>query len=261
MSKKIKKDLKKKILEFISAWNEVVELKIFERDADTEERRKKIQESNLARIKTSEEDMFTYIYNWLEISEADSDDPIKPHRAKSRRRSEESRKMRTNEYPIAADIVDYFCDYPSGNYGYEDLKSIENSVGRALSELHDDKKLEKCGSMYYPIAKDGEKQMQATDLDGYSNLKKDCFFSVSKSTYIIYFDSNDLTREISFFEKFYGEDCFDIFAHKHRLIILFKGTNEKCKQLGIRLRRTVKSAYARQEEKRRNAEKRLGIAK
>ena len=249
-----KRNLKKQILEFVKVWNEVVELKIFERSEDNEEKRNKLQEKNSERAKKASENMFSYIYNWLEFTDDDGDELIKPHRAKSRGRVKESHKMRKNEYPIAADIVDYFCDYPTGEYNKEDEKSIENSVGRALEELVEDKLLEKCDKMYYPIAKDGEKQMQSTYLDGFSNLNKNCFFSVSKSTYIIYFNALDLSREKEFFKNFYGEDCFDIFIHEHRLVILFKGNNEKCKRLGIRLRRTVRGAFARQEEHRKMAE-------
>ena len=250
---KSKKNFKKEIVKFVNAWSEVLELKNFEHMEESEDKKIKMQERNKDNMGKNPNPMYAYIYNWLELSD-DIEEVLKPHRAKKRYNNEESRKLRENDHPIAADIVDYFCDYPTGKFDLNE-KSIDGAVRRALSELVQDELVVKCDQMYFPVNVNGEKRMLATQLDGFSNLKKRCFFSVSKSTYIIYFNTTELSREKEFFKNFYGEDCFDVFTHENRLFILFKGNLEACKKSGIRLRETVRGAYARQEYLRRKAEK------
>lgn len=248
------RNLSQLIVEFVEAWDKVIDTKLIEYSEEDDTKRKELQDKNTKKVEEDPSSPFSYIYKWLNAEKDESGEVvILPHMAKKRPfEAKEPHKIRTNIYPIGADIVDYFCDNPCGRFKEE--SSIDHSIRRLLPKLCDDKKLEKKGDTYHPSSIEYQRKAMADELSSLTSLEKDCFFSVSKSTYIIFFKvlKTDYIKEKEFIKKFLDKNYFDSFSVENRLIVLLKGKQDACKTLGVLLRKTVKDAYELQQEVYKN---------
>lgn len=248
------RNLGDRIIKFVEAWEEVIDLKVLEYAETNEEKKAKIIADNRARADKEPRSPFAYIYNWIEIGE---DGEVLPHKAKTRAGANESSKLRVNRYPIAADISDYFCEFMPGKY--KEIASVDGSVRRSLSKLVTDGLLERneVNNEYGAATTKHKRKAMEKELATLNTIDEKCFYSVSKNTYIIYFKNDDLSLEEDFFRRYLGEDLFDIIKHERRLIILLKGKMEPCQTLGKEIRSVVKSAYVLQSERRKKQEEAL----
>lgn len=248
------RNLSQLIVKFVEAWDKVIDIKILEFSEEDDTKRKELQDKNNENVEKSPNSPFSYIYKWLSAEKDEFGEVIiLPHMAKKHpNEKKEPHKIRTNVYPIAADIVDYFCDNPCGRFTDED--SIDRSIRRLLPKLCKEKKIEKNGDCYSPSSIESKRKAMTDELASLSSLEKDCFFSVSKSTYIIFFKDlrEDYIKEKEFIKKFLDKNYFDSFSIENRLIVLLKGKQDVCKTLGILLRKTVKDAYAKQQNVYKN---------
>ena len=244
------RNLSESIVEFVKAWDDVVKAKLIEFATKDPDKKKVLEAKNQETVQSSPNTPFSYIYKWLEVGEDnDGNGYIKPHKAKKRPGEiREPTKMRCNVYPCGADIADYFCDNPTGDF--KDNSSIKSSVYRLLPELEELKKIKKCNKGYLPTDIEHTRDTMAQDLADLTSLKKDCFFSVSKNTFIIHFETAKpgFKNEKAFFKKYLDKDLYDMIAYENRLVIFLKGNTEKCTIVGTTLRKTVKDAYALQQK-------------
>ena len=133
---------------------------------------------------------------------------------------------------------------------YADVLSLKSLVGRLLPQLCKKAKIERNGFTYRPVTIDYKRKMMIPDLDDLSPIDERRCFSVSASTYIIYFTTNRLDNEIKFFERYVGkENLVDIFTHGNRLIILVKGNITEAKAIGRALKKAVSEAYEKRFER------------
>lgn len=245
MSSRNERDLNKRIIQFVNTWDEVIDLKLEEYNSK-EKKKSRLRENNKKRAEEDPTSPFAFIYTWLNVN---SDGEIAPH--ESRPKDQNKKKhLRNKTYPIAADISDYFCQYMPGNYTDDD--SVIRSVNRALPKLADDGFLRLAPDhTYRPQTIEYYRKMVFSNFVSYSNIGEKQFFSVSKSTYIIYFQANKLDNEIQFLKKYVGEkNLFDIVAVDTKLIILLKGKADEAEKTGIALRKLVENAYEEQERMR-----------
>ncbi len=243
------RNLYESIVEFVNVWSDVVEKKLLEYAATDPEKKQALVNKSLELVKANPDSPFAFIYNWLEIGEDNEGNAfVKPHKAKKRPGdAEEPSKMRDNEHPCGADICDYFCIHPTGSYN--DDASVEQSVYRALPILEQKNRIKKYNLLYYPSTIEYRRKAMATDLADLAPLKKDCFFAVSKNTYIVYFENvkPDFKNEKKFFTDYLEKDLQEIIVYENRLVIFVKGNREKCNSIGVLLRKTVKDAYILQQ--------------
>ena len=243
------RNLTDSIVTFVSTWEKVVSVKLTEFATKDSEERKASEEKDEKMVELFSDACFSYIYEWLEVGEdEDGNSFIKPHKAKKRPGDAiEPTKMRYNDHPCGADIIDYFCNHPTGEY--EDASSVSSSVYRILKKLVDDDRLEKHGDCYFSVTIDQKRETMAIELARLTSLKKDCFFSISSKTYIIFFQTTklDFKNEKHFFEKYLGKDLFDMMAYENKLIIMLRGKKERGISVGNVLRQTVKDAYKLQQ--------------
>lgn len=212
------------------------------------------QEKNKKAVADAPDSLFAYIYTWIEVDE--NGDGVKPHRAKMRPgEAWEPTKMRINEYPIAADIIDYLCNNPS--IRYKTNESIKSSVGGVLPKLVKTGRIMRIGNSYYPTTVEYKRKLVAPDLANFATLEENCFFSVSKNTFIIYFNATDLSKEKEFIKNYLGKDCFEVFSYEGRLFVLLKGNNERCARVGVQLRKMVRDAYMIQQSGQEAIRKKL----
>ena len=284
MQKKYKKfdGLADAIIDFVNTWDKVLEVKrdefiknkkfqagicdncpyMQEKESITETA--EVNDTNINENKTDskeevpakkgkEEEIspaFDFIYSWLEV---DNNGEIKPHPARIYAQNKKPRYRHT-KYPISADITDYLCFYKPG--GYKDESSIKSSVGRILPELCMDAKIERIGDTYRPVTIDYKRKKMIPELDDLSPIDERGCFSVSASTYIIYFTTNHLDNEIKFFERYVGkENLVDIFTHGNRIIILVKGNVGEAKVVGRALKKAVSEAYEKRLERIKASQK------
>lgn len=248
------RNLSQLIVEFVEAWDEVIDAKFIEYSEEDDIKRKELQDKNIKKANKKPNSPFSYIYMWLSAEKDEAGEVvILPHKAKKHpNEKKEPHKTRTNMYPVGADIVDYFCDNPCGRY--KDESSIDHSIRRLLPKLCDDKKLEKRGASYYPSSIESKRKAMADELASLTSLEKDCFFSVSKSTYIIFFKvlKPDYKKEKEFMRKFLDKNYFDSFSVENKIIVLLRGKQDDCKALGVLLRKTVRDAYDIQQNIHKN---------
>ena len=243
------RNLNEMIVEFVNAWHDVVEKKLLECAESDSVKRNELEAENKKRAQSAPSSPFGFIYNWLEIGEDNEGGfYVKPHIAQKRPMdAAEHTKMRKNEYPCGADICDYFCIHPTGSF--KDDSSVVRSVYRALPQLLDDKKIEEFDGCYYPSTIEYRRKAMASVLADLTQLKKDCFFAVSQTTFIVYFETAkpEFKSERKFFEDYLEKDLQDIIVHENRMVILVKGKKENSKKIGLLLRKTVKDAYKIQQ--------------
>lgn len=242
------RNLNDSIVEFVNTWNDVVVQKLQEFSTEKEEKKTILLEEK--EKKANESPMFAYIYDWLSVGEDENGNPcIKPHKAKKRPDMQyEPTKMRANTHPIGADISDYLCN--NKPKGYHNDNSIVGNVNRALPKLVKAKKIEKVNSSYYPTTIEYQRTTMSAELANLTAIDEKCFFSVSKSTYIVYFKETKpgFHKEIEFFKKFFQKNFFDAFQRDNRLIILLRGKLDVCQTLGRLLKKTIEDAYNKQQE-------------
>lgn len=239
------KNLSKSIISFVNTWDEVIDIKTEEYNSK-EEKRARLQEKNQRRADAEPDSAFAYIYSWLEVTTHGN---IAPHRGRPYDGNKQGR-LRHNAYPIAADICDYLCEHKPGNY--TDPVSIINSVNRVLPRLVQDKYLNLAADRTYrPQTIEYYRKTELPKFVQYCPIAEKQFFSVSKSTYIIYFQSSELHNEIEYLKNYVGEKhCFDIFSVDTKVIILIKGKLEEARKTGTAIHDLIEKTYAQQEKMR-----------
>ena len=137
------------IVEFIEAWEDVVEKKLLECTEDDDEKKAALMAVNKTQAEESPKSPFAFIYNWLtaEIDE-DGNAVIQPHHAKNREDGSNARKKRTNDHPTPADIIDYLCCRGKAVGNYKHIDTIEQSVYRAMPKLVLEEKIKKYNEIY-----------------------------------------------------------------------------------------------------------------
>jgi len=245
------RNLKNQVINFVNTWHEVVELKVAEYEEDDPEEKIAKKKANEKRANENLKNPFGYIYNWLSLDEHGK---FKSHSAKRTTTAGKKPRERCNVYPIGADISDYFCDNMPASYN--DEASVVGSVNRILKEIRNvEIELEQDGT-YRPMTLEYRRTKIMPRLAEYSAIDDRKFFAVSINTYIIYYSTSKLEKEIDFFKEFIGEKAlFDISIYDNKLVILIAGKSAECRKIGELLRTAVKRAYAVQEEKRKGTKK------
>ena len=109
---------------------------------------------------------------------------------------------------------------------------------------------------YRPMTLEYLRTSMIPTLAKHSSIEERCFFSVSSSTYVVYYTTEHLNGEITFFRKFIGEESlFDIFSFGTKIIVFLRGNVAECRELGKIIRKAVRQAYQMQIEEREKAEK------
>ena len=241
------KNMTKKILEFIQAWDVVVKMKIEENSGG--ELNQMLINQRQAKAKQHPDSPVWYIYNWISV---DSNGEVQPHLAKRRFDDiQEKTKIRTNSYPISADITDYICSLYCKTY--EHSNAVDSNVRRILPKLLQNKRIERINKEYHPVFKDKNKSEET--LAKLGDLNHDCFLSISANTYMISYNLTtipDIT--VDFYRNFFDNDYFAIYTYQGYIYVHLKGDSERCINLGSKLHQTVRNAYLIQEDIRRKIE-------
>ena len=241
------------IVDFVITWDAVLDEKLSEngKKRDIEAEKNNVEISN-DEIDEPVSPAYDFINEWLTV---DENGKLAPHFSKRYPKGKRPRK-RTNIYPTAADIIDYLCEYMPGNY--TDESAVENSVNRALPLMASKGRIEKNDEdkTYRPVTIEYKRKTMVSKLVTLGTIDERQFFSVSASTYIIFYTTNYLTKEIEFFKEYVGTEALvDVFAYDNKVIILVKGRKVETSKIGVAIRSAVEKAYIAQEENRKKASK------
>ena len=243
---KNKRNLNEKIVDFIIAWDQVLDAKE-ELSEASESQKAEIQKRHQDRAK--KDPFFAYVYDWLELDETGE---ISPHQAKRSDSRSNKPKMRHTKYPLATDIVDYFCDYylDQPEQQYQTIESVDRSVRRALPRLVADGKLERTSDKTYrPLSIDYKRKLMIEEAKFLSLVNERKAFKMSSNTIIVFFDNSADENEIQFFTQFVGAKALvDIFVIEKKLFILFKGSSEEKGKISRAIKKAVDRAYQDQHD-------------